>query len=70
MTDGIAGMLNSHKVLACPFAGVRYDCGSRQGFIKATIDYALDHHDLRNGILEHMTWILEQYSGEQGSGKP
>jgi len=63
LTDGIAEMLNSHKVLACPFSGVRYDCGSRQGFIKATIDYALDHNDLRDDILEHMAVILTEYSG-------
>ena len=60
LTDGIAGMLNSHKVLACPFAGVRYDCGSQQGFIKATIDYALDHVELRDDILEHMSGLLQQ----------
>jgi UTP--glucose-1-phosphate uridylyltransferase len=62
-------MLKSHEVLACPFSGVRYDCGSRQGFIKATIDYALDHHDLRDDMLEHMSGILVQYSGERESGK-
>ncbi|MEE8494999.1 MAG: UTP--glucose-1-phosphate uridylyltransferase GalU [Xanthomonadales bacterium] len=69
LTDGIAAMLSSHKVLAYPFAGVRYDCGSRQGFIKATIDYALDHHDLRDVILEHMSGIVGQYAGERESGK-
>ena len=60
LTDGIAGMLNSHKVLACPFAGERYDCGSQRGFIKATIDYALDHDELREDILEHMSGLLQQ----------
>ena len=70
LTDGIAAMLKSHRVLAYPFAGVRYDCGSRQGFIKATIDYALDHHELRDDILEHMSGILVQYSVERESGKP
>lgn len=64
LTDGIAAMLESHKVLACPFSGVRYDCGSRQGFIKATIDYALDHHDLRDEILEHMSGLLAEISAE------
>lgn len=68
LTDGIAAMLKSHKVLACPFAGVRYDCGSRQGFIKATLDYALDHHDLRADILEHMSGILKRYSVDKESG--
>ena len=70
LTDGIAAMLKSRRVIACPFSGVRYDCGSRQGFIKATIDYALDHHDLRDDILEHMSGILVQYSAEGESGKP
>ncbi len=70
LTDGIAAMLESHRVFACPFSGVRYDCGSRQGFIKATIDYALDHHDLRADILAHMSGILAQFSGDRESGKP
>ncbi len=70
LTDGIAAMLKSRRVIACPFSGVRYDCGSRQGFIKATIDYALDHHDLRDDILEHMSGILVRYSAEGESGKP
>ena len=69
LTDGIAAMLKSHQVLACPFSGVRYDCGSRQGFIKATIDYALEHHDLRDDMLEHMSGILGQYSGKRESGE-
>jgi len=54
LTDGIAAMLDSDPVLACPFEGVRYDCGSRQGFIRATIDYALADDSLRDDILEHL----------------
>jgi len=69
LTDGIAAMMNTHKVLACPFTGVRYDCGSRQGFIKATIDYALDHHDLRDEILKHMSDLLAHHSAGKMPGK-
>ncbi len=58
LTDGIADMLQTHPVLAFPFAGERYDCGSRHGFIKATIDYALEHEELREEILEHMKVLL------------
>jgi UTP--glucose-1-phosphate uridylyltransferase len=54
LTDGIAAMLKSDQVLACPFEGVRYDCGSRHGFIRATIDYALADDSLRDDILEHL----------------
>ena len=58
LTDGIAAMLESHPVLALPFAGERYDCGSRHGFIRATIDYALKHDGLRDDMLEHMARLL------------
>lgn len=59
LTDGIAAMLQTHRVLALPFDGERYDCGSRHGFIKATIDYALEHNELREDILEHMKALLQ-----------
>ena len=52
-------MLNSDQVLACPFEGIRYDCGSRHGFIRATIDYALADESLRDDILEHLARQLE-----------
>ena len=58
LTDGIAAMLGTHPVLALAFAGERYDCGSRQGFIRATIDYALEDDGLREDVLDHMFELL------------
>lgn len=58
LTDGIASMLDTEKVMAYPFSGVRYDCGSQRGFIKATIDYALENETLCDEILEHMAHSL------------
>jgi UTP--glucose-1-phosphate uridylyltransferase len=58
LTDGIAAMLQRRPVLALPFTGERYDCGSRHGFIKATIDYALEHEELCDDILDHMLRLL------------
>ena len=58
LTDGIASMLGSEHILACPFEGIRYDCGSRHGFIRATLDYALEHDSLRDDILDHMAQLL------------
>jgi UTP--glucose-1-phosphate uridylyltransferase len=60
LTDGIAAMLKTHPVLAFPFTGERYDCGSRAGFIRATVDYALEHDDLREPMLEHMRRVLRR----------
>jgi UTP--glucose-1-phosphate uridylyltransferase len=58
LTDGIAALLASHPVLALPLVGERYDCGSRHGFIKATIEYAMDHDDIRDDMLDHMQTVL------------
>jgi UTP--glucose-1-phosphate uridylyltransferase len=46
LTDGIARLMAELPVLAFPFEGARYDCGSRLGFIKATIDYAMADSEL------------------------
>jgi len=54
LTDAIAAQLTSQPLLAYAFEGVRYDCGSRQGFIRATVDYALEHADLRDDLLAHL----------------
>ena len=51
LTDAIARLLENKPLLAHAFEGVRYDCGSRQGFIRATVDYALEHADLRDDLL-------------------
>jgi UTP--glucose-1-phosphate uridylyltransferase len=58
LTDGIAAMLADKSVLALPLEGERFDCGSRHGFIKATIEYAMDHEEIRDEILDHMQAVL------------
>jgi len=53
LTDAIAAQLASQPLLAHAFEGVRYDCGSRQGYIRATVDYALEHEELRDDLLAY-----------------
>ena len=48
LTDGIAALLASEQVLAYEFVGKRYDCGSKLGYLQATVEYALDHHELNS----------------------
>ena len=60
LTDGIAAMLAQSPVSAWLFDGVRYDCGSQSGFIRATIDYAMEHDGLREPLLEHMKACLDR----------
>lgn len=45
LTDGIAALLPQEKVLALPFDGVRYDCGSKLGYLKATVAYGVRHEE-------------------------
>ncbi len=48
LTDAIASLLNQQQVLAYEFEGTRYDCGSKLGYLEATIDYALQHPELKD----------------------
>ena len=59
LTDAIAVQLGSQPLLAHAFEGVRYDCGSRYGFIKATVDYALEHEDLREDMLAYFETVKD-----------
>ncbi|MBT8038885.1 MAG: UTP--glucose-1-phosphate uridylyltransferase GalU [Xanthomonadales bacterium] len=61
LTDGIAAMLETRPVLALALQGERYDCGSRHGFIEATIKYAMEHDDMRDDVLDHMFAVLKSY---------
>ena len=46
LTDGIAGLVGDEDVLAYEFDGVRYDCGSKLGYLKANIAFALKHREV------------------------
>ncbi len=47
LTDGIAKLLEREQVLAYEFEGKRYDCGSKLGYLEATVEYALRHPQLK-----------------------
>jgi UTP--glucose-1-phosphate uridylyltransferase len=46
LTDGIAGLLRHEKVFAYRYQGRRYDCGSKEGFLQANVELALEHPEL------------------------
>ena len=43
LTDGIAALMSGEGVHAMRYAGKRYDCGSKEGFLEATVELALQH---------------------------
>lgn len=58
LTDGIAALIGTEKVYACRYEGVRYDCGSKEGFLEATIDLALANPELSAAVRAHMLKAL------------
>ena len=54
LTDGIARLLAEEKVLAYEFEGVRYDCGSKLGYLKANLAYALKHPEVGAEFRKHL----------------
>lgn len=58
LTDGIAALIGTEKVFAYRYDGRRYDCGSKQGFLEATIDLALANPELSASVREHMVRAL------------
>ena len=54
LTDAIAGLLDQQQVLAYEFQGVRYDCGSKLGYLEATVEYALQHPELKDQFRDYL----------------
>jgi UTP--glucose-1-phosphate uridylyltransferase len=54
LTDGIADLLADEPVIAYPFEGKRYDCGSKLGYLEATVEYGLAHPELGEGFSEYL----------------
>lgn len=52
LTDGIAALLAEEQVLAYRYQGKRYDCGSKIGYLEATIAFALRHPDVGTEFAE------------------
>ncbi len=59
LTDAISALLEDEEVIAHPFAGRRYDCGSKLGYLQATVEYGLKHPELGRDFAAY----LRQLSG-------
>jgi len=54
LTDAISMLLKKEAVLAYRFAGKRYDCGSKEGFLEANVEYALQHPELGESFAHYL----------------
>ena len=58
LTDGIASLLSSEPVRAYRFDGTRYDCGSKLGYLEATVEFGLKHPELGGGFSAYLHRLL------------
>lgn len=54
LTDAIQALLGKEQVFACEYDGVRYDCGDKFGYLKATVEYGLKHTELGNAFRDYL----------------
>ncbi len=58
LTDAIADLLHDEQVLAYEFEGTRYDCGSKLGFLIATVEHGLLHKELKNDFKDYLKALV------------
>ena len=57
LTDGIASLLLEEQVLAYRYAGVRFDCGSKLGYLQATVEFGRRHPDVGAAFSNYLTHL-------------
>ncbi len=62
LTDAIAALLAEEQVLSYRFAGKRYDCGDKLGYLQATVEYTLRHPVLKDAFKEYLQNLIERRS--------
>jgi UTP--glucose-1-phosphate uridylyltransferase len=54
LTDAISALLAQERVLAMRIGGRRYDCGSKLGYLKATVEFGLRHPEAGKGFADFL----------------
>lgn len=57
LTDGIASLMKKEKVYAYRYDGKRYDCGSKLGFLQATVDLGELHQEVGEDFRD---WLVQR----------
>jgi len=59
LADALKNFLKKRPVYGFRFKGKRYDCGSKIGYLKATVDFALKHNELKNEFKKHLKVLIK-----------
>lgn len=60
LTDAIELLNHSERIVAHDVQGMLYDCGSKFGFVQATIDFALEREDLKEDVLTYLKEVVQK----------
>ena len=58
LTDGIAALMADEAIYAYAFEGRRYDCGSKLGYLEATVEFGLKHANLGDQFAEYLARLV------------
>jgi len=58
LTDAIRKLLSEEEVYACMYNGEKFDCGSKEGFVEATIAISLRDNDIKSSIESYIKKLL------------
>ena len=58
LTDAMKILLKSHRMIAYDFIGRRYDTGNKQGYLEATVEYALRHPGVKDAFGEYLKSLV------------
>ena len=60
LTDGIAALLKEEQVLAYRYAGTRYDCGSKLGYLQAAVVFGQRHPEIGKAFKKILPGLLSR----------
>ncbi|MBM7652549.1 UTP--glucose-1-phosphate uridylyltransferase GalU [Neobacillus cucumis] len=65
LTDAIQKLNQIQRVFAYDFEGNRYDVGEKFGFVKTTVEFALQHEDLHNDMIDYLKNLVSTFEKEK-----
>jgi UTP--glucose-1-phosphate uridylyltransferase len=60
LTDGIEALIVDEPVFAYAFEGKRYDCGSKLGYLEATVEFGLKHANLGDQFAQYLARLVAE----------
>ncbi|MGA8051164.1 MAG: UTP--glucose-1-phosphate uridylyltransferase GalU [Burkholderiales bacterium] len=59
LTDAISALLGEEKIMAMRLPGKRYDCGSKLGYLKASVEFGLRHPEVGKEFARYLDGLAE-----------